>query len=105
MTLIEGLHPRSLQWTKKNTLQVHLVSCSSFRSKLVWWSCLYSTAYCVIWLLLQVHFEKLPSYEGLCYNGSYPAQTMLKIQMYFARDKDGWTFDIGDSWTNNGWGK
>ena len=30
---------------------------------------------------------------------------MLKIQMYFAPDKSGWTFNIGDSPTNNGWGR
>ena len=54
---------------------------------------------------LQAHFEKLPSHKGLCYNGSYEGQRMLKIQMYFAPDKRGWTFNIGDSPTNNGWGR
>ena len=55
-------------------------------------------------LFRQVHFDSLPSYEGLCYNGSYAGQRMLNIQMYFASDKSGWTFDIGDSPTNDGWG-
>lgn len=50
-------------------------------------------------------FEKLPvNSTGLCHNGTNAGRRMMKIQMFFASEKYGWTFDIGDSSSNDGWG-
>jgi len=56
--------------------------------------------------VFQVTFSKLSQYEGVCWSGAYGSRQMLKIQMYFSdKGRDSWMFDIGDSVSNNGWGK
>ena len=61
-------------------------------------------------IFAQVHFLKdnhlEPCTPDNAFNIKLPPQRMLKIQMYFSNgERSGFMFNIGDSVTNNGYGK
>lgn len=56
-------------------------------------------------VVLTATFDKLPKCStSLCHEGRYSGNRMLKVEMFYGPTRGGWTFDIGDSPQNDGYG-